>query len=55
MKANDAGDLLKEPSTVEEAVASSDKGKWKSAMEREMNSLRDNNVWELVELLEGRK
>ena len=45
----------KEPLTVDEAVASPDKGEWKTAMEKEMKSLKENEVWELVELPEGRK
>ena len=55
VKVNVASDLPKEPLTVEEAVASPDKGEWKTAMEKEMKSLKENEVWELVELREGRK
>lgn len=35
--------------TVEEALSSVDKEKWKSAMEAEFRSLQSNKVWELVE------
>ena len=55
MQVNVVSDLPKEPSTIEEASASLDKEKWKAAMQREMNSLKENQVWELVELPEGRK
>ena len=41
---------LEEPATVKKALASPDKTKWKIAMEKEFESLRENNVWELVEL-----
>ena len=36
-------------SSVAEAKSSPDKVKWAEAMEREMESLRSNKVWELVE------
>lgn len=39
-----------EPVTVKEALASPDKTKWVNAMEKEMESLRANDVWDLVEL-----
>lgn len=39
-----------EPKMVKEALASRDKAKWMTAMEREMESLRTNDVWDLVEL-----
>ena len=55
IKVNIANNLPKEPLTVKEAVASPDKGEWKTAMEKEMKSLKENDVWELVELPEGRK
>ena len=50
-----ANELPKEPITVEEAFSSPDKGKWRGAMATEMKSLEENDVWELVELPEGRK
>ena len=44
-----------EPATPEEAMAGSNKLKWKSAMEKELKSLDTNDVWDLVELPPGRK
>ena len=43
------------PTTFKEAASSSDKLKWKNAMDAEMKSLEDNEVWELVPLPAGRK
>ena len=44
-----------EPATPKEAMAGSNKLKWKSAMEKELKSLDTNDVWDLVELPPGRK
>ena len=44
-----------DPSSVAEAKSSSDKAKWAKAMEKEMESLRSNDVWELVEPPRNRK
>ena len=44
-----------EPATIEEATNCSEKTEWMQAMEKEMKSLKQNNVWELVELPSGRK
>ena len=44
-----------EPSSVHEAMASRNKDKWSRAMENELESLHDNQVWELVELPKGKK
>ena len=44
-----------EPATVTEALNGPDKSKWTNAMEKEMNSLSKNDVWELVELPKDRK
>ena len=44
-----------EPCSFEEAVTSPCKVKWEKAMEEEIKSLDDNNVWELVEPPAGRK
>ena len=44
-----------EPKTIEEATSSPEKSKWMEAMESEMQSLKENDVWELVELPKGRK
>lgn len=46
---------LNEPKTVKEALASPDKAKWMTAMDRELESLRINDVWDLVELPKDRK
>ncbi|GJZ92742.1 retrovirus-related pol polyprotein from transposon TNT 1-94 [Tanacetum coccineum] len=44
-----------EPLTYQEAVACEDSSKWKAAMEEEMDSLRKNKTWELVDHLAGQK
>ncbi len=43
-----------EPSTVEEAMSTPEKDQWLGAMQ-EMDSLEENDVWELTELPEGRR
>ena len=43
---------INEPKSVSEAQANQ---KWADTMKNEMDSLHDNNVWELVELPTGRK
>ena len=40
---------MSEPSTVEEALSGSEAEKWKRAMQNEMNSIYQNDVWSLVE------
>ena len=45
----------REPRSVTEAMSSNESEKWSEAMEREMKSIESNNVWELVELPEGKK
>lgn len=42
------------PSSFEEAVRSTDSDKWSAAMAEEMESLRKNQIWELVELPKGK-
>ena len=42
------------PQTFADTVASTEASGWQSAMEREMTSLRDNDVFEVVALPEGR-
>ena len=44
-----------DPSSVAEAKSRPDKAKWENAMEREVESLHSNNVWELVEPPSNRK
>ena len=43
------------PTTLAEAASNSEKRKWKVAMDAEMKSLEDNDVWDLVPLPPGRK
>ena len=43
------------PSSVREAMSGPNKEQWHSAMEREMESLLENEVWDLVKLPKGRK
>ena len=50
VRVNVASCEVKEPNTLKEALASPDKAKWITAMEKEINSLKDNDVWDLVEL-----
>ena len=42
------------PVTFADAIASTEATEWQSAMERDMTSLRDNDVFEVVNLPEGR-
>ncbi|GJX02709.1 retrovirus-related pol polyprotein from transposon TNT 1-94 [Tanacetum coccineum] len=44
-----------EPLTYQKAVACEDNSKWKAAMEEEMDSLRKNKTWELVDHPPGQK
>ena len=44
-----------DPKTMEEALSSSEKEEWKAAMRNELESLHKNDVWDIVELPEGRK
>ncbi|GJW00834.1 retrotransposon protein, putative, ty1-copia subclass [Tanacetum coccineum] len=44
-----------EPLTYQEAVACEDSSKWKAAMKEEMDSLRKNKTWELVNHPAGQK
>ena len=44
-----------EPKNFKEAISCPDKEKWIKAMEKEMESMRTNQVWELVDLPKGRK
>lgn len=47
--------LAQEPTSFKEAVTSPEKSKWTNAMKSEMKSLKDNDVWDLVELPAGRE
>ena len=44
-----------EPTTIQEALNSSAKVKWKEALDSEYTSLIKNKAWNLVELPKGRK
>ncbi|XP_071704835.1 uncharacterized protein [Rutidosis leptorrhynchoides] len=44
-----------EPRNINEALTCPAKDEWFKAMEEEMESMRSNNVWELVDLPKGRK
>ena len=46
---------LTEPTTVKDVPSNPDNSKWMSVMEKEIESLRKNDVWELVDLPKGRK
>ena len=54
-EANLAGSYVQEPHTVEEVLSTPEKAHWVKAMEKEMKSLQENEVWDLVELPRGRK
>ena len=43
------------PSTVCEALSSPEKSKWEQAIKKELQSLQDNDVYDLVELPPGRR
>ena len=55
IRVNVASEHLNEPTSMTEALASPNKVKWKEAMEKEMESLHKNDVWDLVKLPKGRK
>ena len=44
-----------EPTSFEEATGSSDSSKWMEAMETEMKSLKNNDVWDLTPLPAGKQ
>lgn len=44
-----------EPRSYEEAFESKEKEKWQAAIEEEVEALKRNNTWELVELPSGKK
>ena len=48
-------DLPPEPTTVEEALSGPEKDKWKEAMKKEMDSLKANDVYDIVKLPQHRK
>ena len=48
-------EVPKSPMCYQEATAGPDKEKWETAMKTELTSLRENDVWDLVELPVGKK
>lgn len=48
-------DYADEPKTVKEAFFGPIREKWAKAMEEEMESMRSNQVWDLVDLPPGQK
>ena len=46
---------LQEPQTVKEALSCPENEEWKAAMQKEMESISSNGVWDLVELPKDRK
>ena len=44
-----------EPNMIEEALSSPNKDKWINALEDEMKSMKENQVWKLVKLPKRRK
>lgn len=47
--------LIKEPENYKEAINSSNKEKWLEAMLSEVNSLKENQTWDLINLPKGRR
>ena len=54
-RANVAKGQVQEAHTVEGVLSTPEKAHWLKAMENEMKSLQENDVWELVQLPSGRK
>ena len=54
-RVNIASEVLNEPTSMTEALASPERAKWMDAMDNEMNSLHMNDVWDLVKLPKDRK
>ncbi|KAI3768222.1 hypothetical protein L2E82_18724 [Cichorium intybus] len=46
---------LDKPTNYHEALAGPESAKWKEAMDNEINSMYDNQVWNLVDNVPGRK
>ena len=55
MEQGNLSETHSEPTSFKEATASHESSRWIQAMETEMRSLDENDVWELVELRAGRK
>ena len=41
-------EINKDPANYREALTSSEKENWKKAIEEELQSMRENDVWEIV-------
>ncbi|XP_042406802.1 uncharacterized protein LOC121996771 [Zingiber officinale] len=52
---NSSDPQLRKSNRKDEALSCPSRDKWINAMEEEMNSMKSNNVWELVEIPHGRK
>ena len=39
-----------EPNTIEKALSSPNRDKWRNVLEDKMESMKENQVWKLVEL-----
>ena len=50
-----ANDVANEPVSAREALLSSDREHWMSAMQQEMDSIYKNDVYDLVKLPEGKR
>ena len=48
-------ELQMQPTSLEETTACPESSEWIRAMDTEIKSLKDNDVWELVSLLTGKK
>ena len=44
-----------EPTTLKEALTAPEAGEWRKAMEKELESLKSNEVWTLTDLPQGKK
>ena len=44
-----------EPKTIQQAFSSPNAKKWFEAMKEEMNSMKSNRVWDLIDLSPGRR
>ena len=55
VEANTVNMLQNEPACIDDVLQSPKKDKWINAMEQELKSLKENKVWELVELPKDQK
>lgn len=46
-------DMKEEPLTIEEALSRDDKDQWQKAIKEELNAIKKNQTWELVEKADG--